>query len=639
MSEIIHNNEGITEGVRTFNVNKRHPSDGYDLRYAMVLKNYEKNLLKVFMTDSGKTESDVYIVYKCRTNSNTECIDNNMVPYLIAEDIIALGDHNAETDFCLPVFAIQDSVWMDTFPNFRKWLFSSCRYPYIYEGKLAPTMKTQGSFRSISNVDIYELYTGLFIGTLNEYYKTGNEKYAKHCWRIRWTLNQILSDITHYSNMHMLMEKKEKIHSVIKNDFNEYKKLVDQLNESDYYWIMYNLIVEAPDCINTRMINLDRLICGLLTQLHFVVDGNELGCKYEFIQDNLLKLILNDVMSKHKLNKSDLYKIYNINDLVNFLHMHVGPDVESSLRFYAFLWIIIIAIGNREYSMNNFIEIIKTLREQLCAIRGITTLCLLINVESIKYLNDNIIAESILNIIEGSPTYNFGTETPSMLALINRNKERKNNINKKETISEEECSKIWDEFLKSVECKDAKELHSGGKYKNFKELVNKYAKGGTEKDLSILQYIVKMSIEAKPQVLGMKKINSLIMSIAPINSAVSEYYSPNSSKLKKKPISQLAPLPKESQRSEPEYENMIDYIKYDRACELMEIVTNNIKDKVLNIEQQKLECPICFKNTPLEHLHDMKHKVCIKCKEDMSECAFCKKRIYFPPKYMYDSEY
>jgi len=454
MTTIANNRRKASQSINTFKTKETSATTGSDVRKQIVLTPALEKRLEIFKTTNGLTERDVYLVYRAKPQSHLgkACVETDTCPYLIVEEIGALTGN--DNHFLLPVYVIQNNEkWIQSMPNFEKWLYSSCRYPKISTDNksIEPNRNTSGlEFKNCSKLDEFELYAASFIATLGEYFKTGQNKYAENCWKVMSTLNYLLSkqnDTNTESKIDSLLANKDKLKTLISNrdksefDAIQYKNFVNGINCSEYYWIMYNLMIESPESVHkSNLMNMDLLLMGLLTQFDAKLNKEaNIGGSYDGIQDIILRMILERSM-KHikKLNCNEFVKL---DDLVEFLHTRAGVSVQNSLRYWSFLTGVIKIIINENLSLNNFVSRLHILRNQIYTIKGILPFCLMISPYCDKYLSNESIAEYILNVsqhvdkkfvvLNTAMLVTKADTYPTLYALINKNIERIKSLQKR----------------------------------------------------------------------------------------------------------------------------------------------------------------------------------------------------------------
>lgn len=663
MTTIANNRRKATNSVRTFQTKTATPTSGAELRKEIELTSAQEKRLEIFKSSNNQTERDIYMVYKSKSNLDLGkvCVETDTCPYLVIEDIVSLSNLT-ERDFFLPVHVIQNNNdWIKSIPKFENWLYSSCRYPKIAEdNKSILPNRHATQFKNCSKLDECELYTTAFIATLGEYFRTAQKKYAENCWKIISTLNYVL--VNHNDDksidLNTLLEHKEKMRELIaKRDRAEsdailYKKFVDELNCSEYYWIMYNLMIESPESVHkSNLMNMDTLLMGLITQKSksLMINEQNMGVTYDGIQDIALRMILERAMKKiPKLNCKEFVKI---EDLVEFLHTNAGVSVQNSLRYWSFIIETIKLAVYENLSMNNFVSRLDILRNQIYSMKGIIPFCLLISPYSDKYLSDESIAEYILNVSQQSDkkfvvlnTEMLSTKLntyPVLFSLINKNIERiklmRTNIIINDTNHTSEDD-VWHQFLTSVGCvKEPNLVHSGKSHiykkwliqlaqKDDPELLDHFINKGTKVYPPLLGYrkavvLIIRSVSQKSKVFDKFATNSIISNYKSIMGGY-QYSKNSSSKVLKDILCDISSI-REYDAQDTNSEGIIEFVKFDKAKELIQIILQELHDKIIEIDK---ECPICFENiVELKPLHnDIRHGVCVSCSIKFDTCPFCR---------------
>lgn len=498
-------------------INSYNSSLDKKFRQNYQLSDSNRKILDIFKTSDGRTEIDVCCVYKYKYKYKSRQYNQNRYN-LVVEDIIGL-DQQTEKDFCLPVFAIQDKNFVEKLSIYHDWLFFSCKYPIIIDGNIMPDLRKK--YVLVSNLDKVELYLNMLIGTLNEYFETNNLKYIDYCRKIQYSMNYILIPERH--TLSNLLNKKNTLYQLIINknntesDANNYKTFLDNITASQYYWILYHLIIESEIiCKNiNNLISIDLLIFGLLTQNCFTdQNSNQIGCRYEGIQDNILKIILDyEIKNIRKINLDGYTEMDKlVEDLQNLIPI-------ENLRYWTLL-IKISQVMNENY--NNFTNLIENLKENLTENDKILNFCLMICPN--KCINTKIIAEYILCTIQGIDNHPlYLSDTPELFKLLNKNKFMQ--ISKVNTYKQNIvlAVSVWPEFLKQVNCVNLNLIHSG-KSHIYKEWIIKLAEKGDDLHLELLKDFINNGNSIKPPLLGIRRTITLILRYAPLSSPIIFYY-------------------------------------------------------------------------------------------------------------------
>jgi hypothetical protein len=688
MSKIVNNRRKAVSSVHTYTAKPTSEFIGNSIRKNVKLTDVETTILNMFKTNDNRTERDVFIAFRTVPyNANKVCVETDTAPYLVVEDIIGMDKRNP-TDFYVPVYPLyKNSVWSESKPKIENWLYSSCRYPKISDDNktIVPNYSMDNN-RQCSPLDIYELYTSMFIGTLNKYFsvtdKIIRKKYAKNCYLVLFSMKKILDEFTYNVDINKLLEKKEKLQSLItvrdKSEYDaiEYKKYVSKLEVPEYYWIMYNLMIEAPEIVHkSNLMNMDVLLMGLLTQTRLVSDNAPIGCTFDGIHDNVLRMILERSMKRIPKINCDEY--VQLDELVEHLHKNAGRSVENSLRYWAFVTETINLVSEREHSLNNFVERLTLLCDHIFKFNGIIPFCLLISPSSDKYLSDETIAEYIYTVSSGNKkdqkfaTLNATmlvskTEMPNLYKLLNSNIDRINNSQKELDIDKsiydpdsdpdsdnQDYNYIWDKFLVETGCINAPNMIHSGKSSIYKQWIIKLAQMD---NVDLLKAFISNGQKVHPPLLGSKRTQTLIIRAIKPDSDVFAYctnISPsikyNYSKIisdykfsKSKTAKILRDLVRNmhdvnyyGNKSTNEENNeddvndigidnsIIEFVKFEKAKEIVQI---NIEQLMKSIIEIKIECPICFETCDkLEELHfDIRHGVCSSCSLNLSTCPFCR---------------
>jgi len=166
-------------------------------------------------------------------------------------------------------------------------------------------------------------------------------------------------------------------------------------------------------------------------------------------------------------------------------------------------------------------------------------------------------------------------------------------------------------------------------------------------DPELLDYFINKGINVSPSLLGYRRTKTLIIRSVPENSDVFNKYANDAIRANYNNIMKSFKLSKGKNKNNQilkdmicdlndldikEYEvdntddGVIEFIKFDKARELIEIILQNIHDQISELNK---ECPICFEDViDLKPLHnDIRHGVCISCSTKFNTCPFCRIHI------------
>ena len=129
---------------------------------------------------------------------------------MVVEDIVGL-DKRKPNEFYVPLYVLHNnSAWEQSKPKFENWLFSSSRYPKLDQDNktILPSYSVTDN-KLCSSLDSFELYSAMFIATLNKFYSTNDKKYAENCWKVMWSMRKLLAEFDYNIDINKLLEKKD----------------------------------------------------------------------------------------------------------------------------------------------------------------------------------------------------------------------------------------------------------------------------------------------------------------------------------------------------------------------------------------------------------------------------------------------
>jgi hypothetical protein len=243
-------------------------------------------------------------------------------------------------------------------------------------------------------------------------------------------------------------------------------------------------------------------------------------------------------------------------------------------------------------------------------------------------------------MVSSSTTY------PNLFSVLEKNNARAEEIQRNLSSSSntsKDIDKVWYDFLSKANSTTYKlSLHSKPiEIANFKLLLVKYAKSGTEDDLHILRGLIDKAFDKYSPIIGSKRARNIILLFAPIDSAVFNYYGGNINEINNNGISKRksyqvirdALQQLDCSKTHEMYRTTesivkIEFIPFELACEIRTRTYISIQDGLASI---KSECPICMEDIEQRDiiaLHDdERHFVCRTCRSQLDDCPFCRRSI------------
>jgi hypothetical protein len=657
-------------------------TSGSDIRKGLMLTDQQKTLLLMFKADDGRTETDVFLVFEARPNSHNGkvCVETDTPPKLIVERIVGLEKRDKNM-FFLPLNIITDNeTWTKSLPKFDSWCYGVARYPKIGDDNksICPDI-AQTECKLVSELDKFELFSSALVGTLSEYFSTGETKYAENAWKLLTYIKktfcalstaqhneqmstELTSDQT-VSELEQLLGKIGTFETLIGqrdsslSDATQYKKFINSCKPFEYYWLLYQITVSNSELVHkSHLMNLDTFLFGLLTQSSVPFQGpgsHDIGCTLDGIDDNFLRMILERAMAR--IPRLNLDEFTDENQLVEYLHKNAGQCVENSLRYWTFLVESFRLINGRHIGKDAFTTQLTLIRTEIKAMHGIIPFCLLICPSADRYLTDKNIAEYIYASSKADRKFAVlstqilvsNASCANLHQILNKNITRiKTTLDKLKLpepssannshIGQSNIISMWPSYLTAT---NGTHFHAGDCSKVFKEWLLKYAKDGSENSMHILVDLVENAQHIKSPVLGHRKCRSLILRASAENqlSYVFKHFAKDLREddilnmLAAKPsghkyqclrdgMRKLESLPKIVQTTF--VDNPIEFVHFELAREkVKQIIT--IIQKALDL--LPFECYICFVGTTPIPLHgELRHAVCESCAPKLISCPICR---------------
>jgi len=666
MEQLKNNRRGALESARTKIVQSREArhNSGHEIRYRLYdsLSSFNKELLKEFSNNTTEQNECMVCEINISPNSASIAINTDTFPRGTATNIIGLGKFD-KNKFYLPVNIVPTKEWYESIPKFDYWLY--CRVKYLTEDKYYRSIvPNNNNIMNVSEYELYEMYTTTLATTLGEYYRTGDTNLAKMCWLLIWNIhNKFVAFVTRIRfNLDELLVKVDQLEQLIlKRDESiesakAYKTFINACSVQEYYWLLFNLMMRNQEIVHkSHLMNLDTFIFGLLTQSYMIdTNGNNIGVTFNGIDDNILRMILE--RSMHTVKATNIMNIMNMPDLVTHLHQNAGINVENSLKYWTFMTETYkILLAEKCFSVNGFITKLNIIKNNINSMNGILPFCFTICPPSVKYLTNESIAEFILTcvlnntskkVLSTSLMVSSSTTYPNLSSVLEKNNARAEEIQRNLLSSSnisKDVDKVWYDFLSNTNSTTCPYLlHSKPmEIANFKLLLVKYAKSGTEDDLHILRGLIDKASNVNSPIIGLKRARNIILLFAPVDSAVFNYYGGNINEISNNGISNRksyqvirdALQQLDSSKTHEMYRTTesivkIEFIPFELACEIRTKTYISIQDGLASI---KMECPICMEDIEQHDiiaLHDdVRHFVCRTCRPQLHDCPFCRKSI------------
>lgn len=689
MSIYANNRRKATQSVEKSSFQAASPITGSDQRKAYLLNSelgpHMLEKLNLMKTTDGRTEADVYTVYKCRVVENTGkfAVETDSAPQLIVEDIVGLDEHG-KTDaskfvFYLPTFTIHDPKWnVELLPDFSDWLFSRTRYPELVDHNIYPSdyngFSQYKKYNIASQIDRFEVMVNCFHCTLQEYFKTKNIKYARNAWQVQSTLNYMLStfgrnvepmdekELSHFSEM---IESRDASES----DAVKYKKFVSGIHPAKYYHAIYTLMKTKPQLTHkSRFPQLSLLLWGTLT-LYCLPIHHRLSMRD--LQDHFLRLCIDRGMQNMTMPGN--HKCTTREQLVSFCHQRMGTKLQYVLRSTAYVTEMLrTLVDNFGISLDSFIQVTENVSRTVSLIdksNGISPYCLLISPQT--SLDDEIIAELWLQFTNTDAPFktltveafeNKNHDTPCLddlmlkmqqsmeqmakeLAEIKQMKQETDvsdtasTSTKSSSWSTEKLSKLW----KDLKLEPGTHIYNVDTMKKFFQVLYSFCLEGDEKNIPVVDFLVN-----KCYFMSVRKLITFVLRASPNGSAIFRHYDhqPNTFERynvyddSKYWLNQLLwqqkfvsgggkvsgvrdSDKKVSDKATEEKNHLVNFVSFQLSRELLSDVKNNLIEA--NILQ---ECGICFNYSRLVPLHnDPRHGVCKMCAGKLETCPYCRQNI------------
>ena len=664
MEQLKNNRRGALESARTKVVQSRQasPDSGYEIRGRLYrdLSQFNKRLLEEFSSNKI-TEQNQCMVCELNISPNSAniAINTDTFPRGAVTGIIGLSKIDRNNKFYLPVNIVPTKEWTESLLKFDQWLY--CRVKYLTEDKYNKSIKPNNNIMIVSEYEFYEMYTTTLATTLGEYYRTGDTNLAKMCWLLIWNIHNKFVTPTRFNLDDLLMKVDQLEQLILKRDESiesakAYKTFINACKVQEYYWLLFNLMMRNQEIVHkSHLMNLDTFIFGLLSQSYMTdTNGNNIGVTFNGIDDNILRMIIE--RSMHTIKATNIMNIMTMPDLVTHLHQNAGINVENSLKYWTFMTETYkILLAEKCFSVNGFITKLNIIKDNINSMNGILPFCFTICPPSVKYLTNESIAEFILTcvlnntskkVLSTSLMVSSSTTYSNLSSVLEKNNARaeeiQRNLSSSSNISKD-IDKVWYDFLSNTNSTTCPYLlHSKPvEIANFKLLLVKYAKSGTEDDLHILRGIIDKASNVNSPIIGLKRARNIILLFAPVDSAVFNYYGGNINEISNNGISmrksyqvirdalqQLDRSKTHEMYRTTESIVKIEFISFELACEIRTKTYISIQDGLASI---KMECPICMEDIEQRDiiaLHDdERHFVCRTCRPQLHDCPFCRRSI------------
>ncbi|CAF3801188.1 unnamed protein product [Rotaria sp. Silwood1] len=270
--------------VSNENVIIRNPRSNQDKRKLLLkkLNLIDKKMLDLCKTDKNETELNCYLCFVVEPPSSSKynqliSIETDTVPSLVPIRIAALDEYILDTQFFLPILVVQNEEWRETFADFFPPPVSKCRYPLVRrDEKILIRDQQYYEMKAIYDIDILDVYFQTLSTSLSVYYSekdiNNNDKLSKYIWILLRTIRYVM--ITKMKNEKIAKEQEldkhiEELHTLIRNrdksldDANQYKQYISKLHPSDYYYLLYNLMILYPEDVHkSSLMKMDIILLG-----------------------------------------------------------------------------------------------------------------------------------------------------------------------------------------------------------------------------------------------------------------------------------------------------------------------------------------------------------------------------------------
>ncbi len=681
MSAYANHRRGATARLQTFTTTRAQATDGADKRTLMAknLSAGDSKQLDLHREDNkqARTAIDIFLVFECTPceGSGRVSVETDTPPGLIVQGIKGL---DGSSDWCLPCLPIHDKAWFETHPRFCDPIFSRVRYPILADDGKTILPGKSSEIKEISAIDIFEIYISTFISTMSEYFKTGDSKYAINAWKVLrtlsfWQKHNYMKTVQETKNAEdefkILAQSMEKLQTLIKQRDSSidsavaYKTFVNSLTPSQYYWSLYQLMLIDPQAVHKSCLTrMEFFLFGILTQPQL----KQFGCSLTGIEDNFLRMVLERSIKFVPRVGEKIKEFIDINLMVEFLHRGAGKGVEGVLRHWTRMKEVLNMVCLREYAPREFVLRTSNVQTAVSELKGITSYCLMISPSCHRYLSDEVLAEFVLTASESDKKFTIlMTEMLSskikpvmLMQALDKNITRVSELQKmmatpsvpenKEIPEAKEAEQvvvkktIFADLLAQVGGPHG--FHSGPNRMDFKKLVIRLARMGTEEAMQDLECLMRDSQTLISVPLGPRRIRSLICTVAPPDSVVFNkfvatnvtqsgliYNARNKTGDLGRMIRDLTrdlssasdtvEKLKEHKTDEKFDSSPIDFLEFKLSREMVERV-----QKILKSNSIPQDCPICMEEgLELVPMHqEARHSVCKACFAHMKECPYCR---------------
>jgi hypothetical protein len=450
-----------------FTTSQATPTQGAEERkqlFSSSLSDVDKSRLQTFRAQDERTETDTYLVFHCKTpgqlatlvtptdlsekgaqhlqakrKKNVRApIQTDTLPLLVATHISSV-ESTPETTFCLPCPVVDDTKWHATLPRFNHWLFSVCRYPSSgLDAEGNPELKltyAKSRYSTISELDVFELYSSALLGTLLEGFQCRDEKLRDTHFDMGWKLFQAMQIVFRDELKSTTKLDSELLRTRIehRDDDTEgakaYKQLVNSQSPTSFYTALYELSVYSYESVHrSNVIGIEQFVAGLLTPHQ--------TCRYEGIATSLLRMALERV-SKH-IGPMNTSSFIDKQELVQHLTTVPGKAVQSLLRRVCFVSHAVNLISC-QLARNDWMSHLAQLKTTVLSLKGMLPLCHFLDPGTKHYLTEDHIAEWILGcsqnrtrsfaVMDGTMLVSHGvSRMDRMVTLVTENIERKKSL-------------------------------------------------------------------------------------------------------------------------------------------------------------------------------------------------------------------
>jgi hypothetical protein len=454
------------------------PSQGAEERKALIpnLNAIDKTMLDLCVDSRlNKKESDEYFGIALQlTKFARGALESDSASFLEPCNFSTLQNAHNAGQFFLPLFVVQESNWVKTFPSFFNVCISRCRYPSV-DSNDAKLVVPGTTIKAIHDLDILEVYFGAFINGLGVLYGRRSESkedrdirsnMSKMLWALLRTVRYILQfKMKNVRKTPVQFDRLvDELHGLILNrdssiySARAYKDRIAELHPADYFAALYHLMILHPEDVHKSALpKLDIILMGLLTQQVWFIktkattttttvsEGDEKkqdsiaqvasstgAVQLEGICDHFLRMILE--RSTKDIPCSNYDDFTELSSLVQAVHERAGHKLEGALRYWSFIiqTLRLVVLQPNFIQLESFENLLSTISEQVWEMKGLLPFCFTIYPDSTRYLQDETMAEYLVSAIQADrklTVFNTSmlgskTECVQLLNILRKNEAR-----------------------------------------------------------------------------------------------------------------------------------------------------------------------------------------------------------------------